>query len=83
MVFTYAPQQTAVVSVMSVIGHANSASQAWAAWLLSSSLMVATVATASFGRLVDLHGGSQMLRIALGAILAGSRERSCFHRWVR
>lgn len=70
--FVYAFQQTAVIPAIATIEHALHTGPAWAAWLLSGYLMVATVVTPALGRLGDLHGHARVLLRSLGVFLVGS-----------
>jgi MFS family permease len=45
---------------------------AWATWVLSSFLLVASVATPILGRLGDQHGKERLLVISLACFLAGA-----------
>lgn len=68
----FAFQQTAIIPAIPTVQQQLHTSQAWAAWLLSAYLMVATVATPALGRYADLHGRKRVLLATLVSFLIGS-----------
>ncbi len=61
----FAFQQTAIVPAVHTVREDLGGSAEWSAWLVTSYLMVATVATPAMGRLADLHGRRRLVTIGL------------------
>lgn len=70
--FSFAFQQTGIIPTIPTVRHQFHTSPAWAAWLLSGYLMVATVLSPALGRLADLRGHARMLLVSLGIFFLGA-----------
>lgn len=68
----FAFQQTAVIPALPSIEQDLQSPAAWAAWLLSGYLIVATISTPLLGKLGDQRGKRLLLLIALALFLVGS-----------
>jgi EmrB/QacA subfamily drug resistance transporter len=67
----FAFQQTMVIPALPVIQEELDTTTAWATWVLTVFLLVASVATPILGKLGDQYGKGRLLVISLGIFLVG------------
>jgi EmrB/QacA subfamily drug resistance transporter len=73
----FAMQQTMVVPALSALRTDLHTSTTWVTWVLTSFMLVASVATPLLGKLGDQYGKERLLLITLAAFLLGSILSAC------
>jgi EmrB/QacA subfamily drug resistance transporter len=73
----YSLSQTILVPALATLQRDLHTTNTWVTWVLSSFLLVASVATPIFGRLGDQYGKERLLVISLACFLAGSIGAAC------
>jgi len=68
----FALQQTMIIPALRELQRDLGTSTAWATWLLTSFLLVASVATPLLGKLGDQYGKERILLLSLGVFFLGS-----------
>jgi EmrB/QacA subfamily drug resistance transporter len=68
----FALQQTMIIPALPQLQRDLDTTTAWATWLLTGFLLVASVATPVLGKLGDQYGKERMLLIAMSAFFVGS-----------
>jgi EmrB/QacA subfamily drug resistance transporter len=68
----FALQQTMIIPALPELQRDLDTTTAWATWLLTGFLLVASVATPILGKLGDQYGKERLLVISLGVFFAGS-----------
>jgi MFS family permease len=69
--------QTAVIPALGDLQQELGASATGIAWMVTAYLLVASIATAMFGRLGDMFGKERLLAISLALSAFGSMSARC------
>jgi EmrB/QacA subfamily drug resistance transporter len=73
----FALQQTMVVPALTALREDLHTSTTWVTWVLTSFMLVASVATPLLGKLGDQYGKERLLLISLGVFFLGSVLSAC------